>query len=180
MAFYDDEGDIERAELYRFFANLFIKEPSDETVANAKEIFQLKSIELPQQIRIDFLNLFSGPTANLMPYESFYNYPLGDKPRLWGKAAEEVQAFYLSTGLVLDEATGFIPDHISAELFFMAYLVENGILYFQKVFLAEHLVKWIPLFCDELHKYADTIFYKEIADTLKEFISSEAEEIMGI
>jgi len=177
VKFYDDAGDIERAELYRLFAGLFIYEPSDETAAHVKEILQLKSIEPPQQIRMDFVRIFSAPTAQLMPYESFYNYPLGDIPRLWGRAAEDVQTFYLSTGLMFDEGIEFIPDHISAELFFMSYLIENGILDLQKVFLEMHIVKWMPEFCDDLHKHAGTIFYKEVADMLKEFILSEAEEL---
>jgi len=106
-------------------------------------------------------------------YESLHNYPLGDRPRLWGKAAEEVQAFYISAGIVMDEEINLIPDHISAEMPFMSYLIKNGISELQKKFLEDHLVKWIPEYCNELQKYAGTVFYKEIANILKEFILSE-------
>jgi TorA maturation chaperone TorD len=175
VALYDNVEDIERAELYRLFAGLFIHEPTDEIIIQLKDMFQMKFADSPQEIRIDFASIFLGPDGRLMPYESFYNYPLGDRPRLWGKAAEEVQSFYISAGIVMDEEINLIPDHISAEMLFMSYLIENGILELQKRFLEEHLVKWIPEYCNELQKYASTGFYKEVANIIKEFILSEAE-----
>jgi TorA maturation chaperone TorD len=179
VAFYDNVEDIERAELYRLFAGLFINEPSDEIVIQLKDIFQMKFADSPQEIRMDFARIFLGPDGRLIPCESLYNYPLGDRPRLWGKAAEEVQASYISAGVVMDEETGLIPDHISAEMLFMSYLIENGISELQKKFLEDHLVKWIPEYCSELQKYAGTGFYKEIANILKEFILSEHELMSG-
>ncbi len=176
MSLFDEAEDIERAELYRLFASIFINEPSDEAVAHIKEILQLKSIETPQQIRMDFIRIFSGPSALVMPYESFYNYQIGDIPRLWGIVTEEVQAFYLSTGLVFEEDIELIPDHVSAEFLFMSYLIENGKLDLQKFFIEMHIAKWIPEFCNDLYKHAGTMFYREIADVLKEFVLSEAEE----
>jgi TorA maturation chaperone TorD len=173
VAFYDNVEDIERAELYRLFAGLFIHEPTDEIVIQLKDMFQMKFADSPQEIRMDFARIFLGPDGRLMPYESLHNYPLGDRPRLWGKTAEEVQAFYISAGIVMDEEINLIPDHISAEMLFMSYLIENGISELQKRFLEEHLAKWIPEYCNELQKYASTVFYKEIANILKEFILSE-------
>lgn len=178
MAFYDNVEDTERAELYRLFAGLFINEPPDETVMQLKDIFKMKFADSAQEIRMDFARIFLGPDRRLMPYESLYNYPMRDRPRLWGRAAEEVQAFYRSAGIMMDEEINLIPDHISAELLFMSYLIENGIPELQKKFLEEHLARWIPEYCNELQKYAGTVFYKEVANILKEFILSE-HELMG-
>lgn len=175
MSIYDDMEDIERAELYKLFASLFINEPSDEIVLQLKDMFQMKFADSPQEIRLDFARIFLGPDGRLMPYESFYNYPLGDRPRLWGRAAEEVQVFYSSAGITMDEEINLMPDHISAEMLFMSYLIENGISDLQKRFLEDHLVKWIPEYCNELQKYAGTGFYKEVANIVKEFILSEHE-----
>lgn len=75
----------------------------------------------------------------------------------------------------MDEDISLIPDHISAELFFMSYLVENGLSGLQQRFLEDHLSKWIPEYCGEVQKHAGTNFYKEIANILKEFILSEHE-----
>ncbi len=175
MPFYYNVEDIERAELYRLFAGLFIDEPSDEMLMQLKEVFQMKFADSPQEIRIDFAHIFLSPGGHLLPYESFYNYPLGEKPGLWGKATEEVQLFYSSAGIMMDEDISLIPDHISAELFFMSYLVENGLSGLQQRFLEDHLSKWIPEYCGEVQKHAGTNFYKEIANILKEFILSEHE-----
>lgn len=180
MALYDNVEDIERAELYRLFAGIFMNEPSDELVFHVKEVFDLKFSETPQQIRMDFIALFLRYDLHLAPYESLYNYPIGDRPKLWGKAAEDVQAFYSRAGLVIDEEINLMPDHISSELLFMSYLIENGILETQKKFFERHIMKWIPEYCDMIENHAGTIFYKEIANILKEFLLSEVEEFETI
>ncbi|MBI5213289.1 MAG: molecular chaperone TorD family protein [Nitrospirae bacterium] len=175
MAFYDNEEDIERAELYRLLAAIFMREPSGELIIQLKEIFQMKFDDSHEEIRVDFVNIFLRPDGHLLPCESLYNYPLGDRPRLWGKVTVEVQAFYNSAGLAIDEEIKLMPDHISMEMLFMSYLIENGLSMLQKTFLGEYLVKWAPEYCDELQKHAGTAFYKEVANILKEFILSEME-----
>lgn len=175
MTPYDNVENIERAELYRLFSGLFMEEPTDEMLIQLKEMFQMKFNETSHEIKMDFARIFLGPGKHFPPYESLYNYPMGDKPRLWGKATEKVQAFYTSVGLMVDEEINLITDHISAELLFMSYLVENGLMEHQMRFLEEHLLKWIPEYCDEVRKHANTTFYKDVANLLKEFILSEHE-----
>lgn len=180
MSFYDSAEDIERAELYRLFASIFMNEPSDELIFHVKEVFDLKFSETPQQIRMDFVDLFLRHDLHLAPYESLYNYPIGAKPKLWGKAAEDVQAFYSAAGLILDEEINFMPDHISSEMLFMSYLIEKGVLEAQKKFFERHLVKWIPEYCDMIENHAGTFFYKVVANILKEFLLSEVEKFETI
>ena len=179
MAFYDGEEDIERAELYRLFAGIFMKEPSDELILQVKEMFRMSFEDSPVNIGIDFVNIFLRPDGRLMPCESLYNYPLGDRPGLWGRAAEEVQEFYGAAGLVMGEEMSLMPDHISMEMLFMSYLIENGLSELQWRFLDEHLVKWIPEYCDEVRRHAGTVFYKEVANIVKEFILSEHDALGG-
>jgi TorA maturation chaperone TorD len=85
----------------------------------------------------------------------------------------ELQAFYSSAGLIIDEEANLAPDHISTELSFMSYLIENGFAEYEQLFLKNHLTLWVPLFCDDMHEHAQTSFYKDAANLLKEFISSE-------
>lgn len=169
------EEDIERSELYRLFANLFMEQPSNEMVAHVRDMFQLEFDETLEEIRRDFNNIF-GVGKKLPPFESLYNYPLGDSPRLWGKAAEDVQSLYNSAGLMIDEETGLAPDHISVEFLFMSYLIENQMYDLQVKFIENHLLKWIPDYCDAIQKHAETEFYKVIANMVKEFILSEYED----
>lgn len=174
-----DEDDAERAETYELFAGLFLKEPTTEVLLQMKEMFRMTFDETFTEIGIDFRHLFSGSEKHPPPCESLYNYPVGDKPRLWGRMTEEVRELYRSAGLMIDEEIDLIPDHVSAELLFMGYLIDNGLEEVQAEFLDEHLLKWIPPFCEEVKNRAETTFYKEVADLLKEFILSDYEQLTG-
>ncbi len=175
MDFIDDD-DLERVNFYRLFSSLFLQEPGEKTLIEIEDVFGFKFHDTANEIRTDFTYLFSKPAGHLPPYESLYNYPIWEKPRIWGKATGEVQRFYQLTGIVIDEETELIPDHISAELLFMSYLIEKGFTEHQKSFLQNHLFIWIPVYCDEIKRYARTSFYKQIVSLLREFIIIECEE----
>lgn len=176
MKFYDYD-DAERATLYRLFSSLFLGEPEEETILDMKEMFRMTFEETSREIGADFRHLFHEHGGHLRPFESLYNYPLGEKPALWSRVTGEVQDFYRSAGIMVDEEIDLAPDHLSIELLFMSYLVERGLTEEQKRFLNEHLLVWVPLFCDELRQHAVTGFYREVADLLREFLSSDYEEL---
>jgi anaerobic sulfite reductase subunit A len=170
----NEDEDAERAELYRLFSDLFMREPTEETLLRAKELFQMKLAASPDELQRDFARIFLSQDLHPSPYESLYNFSVGEKPRLWGKATEEVNAFYEASGLFLDEETNPVPDHLALELLFMNYLIQNGLVEQQGMFLKEHLF-WVPEYCDEVQKHAATPFYREVAKILKEFMLSEQE-----
>ncbi|HXX57186.1 MAG TPA: molecular chaperone TorD family protein [Thermodesulfovibrionales bacterium] len=173
-----DGDDIdERASLYRLFSSLFVKEPDEELLVSMKSMFKMAFDDTEREIREDFGYLFLGHAGHLQPYESLYNYALGDRPRLWGTATGEVQGLYHSAGVMIDEEIDLIPDHVSAEFLFMSYLIENGLREEQRRFLDDHLFAWIPAYCDEMQKHARTTFYREVAGLLKEFVSSDSQEL---
>lgn len=173
---YFGNEEAERAALYKLFASVLMREPDEETSMSVKAMLGSEFTETQKEIAEDFRGLFRD---HLRPYESLYNYPLGDRPRLRGRAAEKVQEIYRSAGLVIDEEIDLIPDHLSVELLFMSYLIERGLLDEQKSFLEEHLLQWVPAFCDEIKKHARTTFYREVADMLKELLSSDHDEFEG-
>jgi len=179
MAFYDNFEDDERAELYKLFAGLFIKEPEDGTLVQFKDMFQMEFNETSHEIRMDFARLFSGHGVRVKPFESIYNYSYGDRPKLWGNTTKAVQSFYRSEGLVISEELNPVPDHISIELVFMSYLIEKGLAEQQKKFMEEHILKWIPDCCDDIAKHAQTAFYKEICELLKDFIESDYDALVA-
>jgi len=47
----------------------------------------------------------------------------------------------------------------------------------QKKFIEEHLVPWIPVFCEKVIQRAELPFYKEIAALTRKFIEFEQVEI---
>ena len=175
MEMYSDDSN-ERASFYKLFSTLFMKEPDEELLVSMKTMFGMKFDETEREIREDFGHLFLEQAGHLQPYESLYNYALGDRPRLWGRATGEVQGLYHSAGIMIDEEINLLPDHLSAELLFMSYLIENGLTEEQERFLSEHLLAWIPEYCDEIQKHARTTFYREAAELLKEFVSSDSQE----
>ncbi|MGD0885031.1 MAG: molecular chaperone TorD family protein [Thermodesulfovibrionales bacterium] len=171
-----DDDNYERASLYKLFSSLFMQKPSEEALVTMRGMFQMKFEETVSEIGKDFGYLFQEPAGHLPPYESLYSYSLGDRPRFWGKVTEEIQECYRSAGLIIDEEIHLIPDHISAELLFMSYLIERGLTDRQRSFLEDHLLAWIPEYCTELRKHAYTTFYREVAELLKNFVSSDYEE----
>ncbi len=177
MELYGEE--IERARLYRLFSSLFMKEPAEDVLVQLKEMFRMKFEDTPEEIAADFAGLFLSPEMHLSPHESLYNYSIDETPKLWGKATEEVQANYRAAGLMIDEEASLLPDHVGVELLFMSYLVENGLSEQQKPFMEEHLIRWVPDYCDEVEKHAQTTFYRETAALVKEFLISEHEQLIG-
>ena len=84
-----------------------------------------------------------------------------------------------------------MPDHITAELDFMERVTqreeqawaeddEEAALYCRKIekkFIEEHLLKWIPQFCDKITEAAELPFYRDIASLTKHFMEFEKEEM---
>lgn len=178
MEFYDDE-ETERADIYKLFSALFMERPEDQLILQVRDMFQMKFEDAPEEIRMDYDSLFLGSDFHLSPHESLHNYPLGETPRLWGKAASDVQAFYRSAGLMIDEESEVIPDHLGLELLFMSYLIEHDLVEQQRKFMDEHLLPWVNEYCDEVERHAATTFYKEVAILLREFVVSDIRELGG-
>ena len=83
---------------------------------------------------------------------------------------------YAKAGLTIEKEFELIPDHLYLELLFMSYLIETSKYELQKLFLREHLLNWVPYYCDELLKEAKTVFYREVAAITRDFLISESEE----
>lgn len=69
-------------------------------------------------------------------------------------------------------------DHIALELRFMGRLCRDKSdisLRMQKDFLEDHLMKWVPGFCDELCEKSSSDLYRGIGKITKGFLISEEE-----
>ncbi len=174
MDIYYEEPE-NRIKLYRIFSSLFIKEPTDKELIDAVKLFEITTTETGDEIRADYIQLFSNYAGQLLPYESLYNYEITDIPKVWGNATIEVQKIYRSANIIIDEDLDIVPDHISAELLFMSYLIENELVELQAKFLSEHLCLWIPYFCNDIMDIAMSGFYRQVAAALKAFIISECD-----
>lgn len=163
------DGKNEKAEAYQILAQFFLQPPDAESLDAVRQDFSLDSREPLDEITEDFNALFSYPHGRLQPRESLFIPPAGT-------AYADVRDAYQGADLVIDDAYDVAPDHISVEFLFMSYLIENGKTATEQKFLEQHLMNWVPYYCGELMKQARTLFYREIAEIVKDFLISEYNE----
>jgi TorA maturation chaperone TorD len=148
--------------------------------------------QILEDLAIEYTRLFLGPAKHISPHESIHHErDDGDWGTLWGKSTVEVKKFIESSGLEYKSDYHGMPDHISVELEFMQEAVKrenqaweeqdnDGASYCLKMeakFIEEHLVTWIPVFCDKVVAEAELSFYKEMARLTKYFLDFEKENI---
>ena len=170
----------------------FLKALSDEGVQLGDDILQRSDDELIEELAVEYTRLFLGPGKHISPHESVHHErDDGDWGRLWGKDTVLVKKFIETAGLEYKSGYTGLPDHISVELEFMHEVTKrearaweekdsDGAIYclkIEKKFIEEHLVKWIPAFCDKVISGAELSFYREMAKLTRSFIELEEQEI---
>ena len=145
-----------------------------------------------ESLKVDFSKLFVGPyELSAAPYGSVY---LEDDRKMMGNSTQDVRNRYREAGL--DTAANFkdAPDHISAELEFMYYLIfreveafanadiETAMGYFQrqKSFLEDHLMIWVPEFADSIIENAEKPFYQNLAKATILFLEKNCEILRSL
>ena len=174
-----------------------IKDPAIKEVLSEMgiqyDIFSKKDQDqLLEDLAVEYTRLFLGPDKHISPHEAVHHQrDDGDWGVHWGGSTVDVKKFIETTGLEYKQEYSGMPDHISVELEFMkeaagreAQAIEEkdweGALYCQKMekkFICDHLIKWIPAFCDKIISQAEISFYGDLADVTKDFITLESEEI---
>ena len=167
---------------------------SDLEVKLGDEFFSVSDKELIENLAVEYTRLFLGPGRHISPHESVqYERDDGDWGNLWGASTVEVKKFVESLGLKYKESDTSIPDHISVELELMQKIIEKEkqawsmknvkdalhYLKIEKMFMEDHLSKWIPQFTDKIINEAEISFYREMAKITAKFVDIEAEEISG-
>lgn len=128
----------------------------------------------------EYTRLFIGPfKLPVQPYEAWWV-----SGHLLGEPLVKVKAFYRKAGVAKSSEYKEPEDHIAFELKVMHHLCEEGLaadtrerlkecVTLQREFLDDHLLKWVPAFCDALYTYERSDFYKGIAKLTKGFILLE-------
>jgi TorA maturation chaperone TorD len=198
---------VERSSLYRFLAAVFREElspqlleqvrsaPFREALAEAGVRLDERFLEGPEEalledLAVEYAYLFLGPGKHVSPHESVHAE--GGSGVLWGRETVRVKRFIETTGLEYAPDYTGIPDHISVELEFVQKLAlweaaawskggdTEGALYclkVEKMFLDEHLSKWVPPFCDKVIAQAELPFYREMAGVTKDFLDFDRQRI---
>lgn len=196
-----------KSKIYRLFANVFAVEPTEEFLRlleqeENKDLFNsfgidplsdIKTLSLAEKIEalsIEYAKLFLVPGTTASPRESIQ---LGEE-RLWGESTVKVNNIFGRFGFKLDDSFKDTPDHLSAELMFLAELSDleseysqkdllesnEGVRRVKRDFLKEHLLKWFSGFQEKINRSADISYYKEMVRLLGLFLADEWDELKKI
>ncbi len=155
-------------------------ETAVQSVQNMRKEF--KTGDRLESIRVDFAKLFVGPYKLLAaPYGSVY---LDTERKMMGDSTLDVRSRYRDAGLDTSKNFKDAPDHISAELEFMYYLIFKeieafadsdtetamGFIQQQKSFLEDHLMAWVPELAENIIENAENPFYPNLAKATQSFL----------
>lgn len=144
-------------------------------------------------LAVEYARIFLGAGVKYgdgaYPYESVYTSPKG---LVMQEARDQVLKLYREEGLDRAEESTELEDHIAFELEFMSYLCQKttealkdgdkggalGYLKKQKDFLEEHLMRWVPAFCDDVQRVARGDFYKAVAKITIGYLRME-QDLLG-
>ncbi len=149
--------------------------------------------KLTEELAVEFTRLFRGIKKGYSPpppYESVY---LGEG-RVMGVATQRVMSKYLKAGFALNEEYGGPPDYIGTELKFLALASYREaeswrkgdrkealrLLRVQKSFLEEHILAWVPRFCDVMLQEAESDFYRGVAKLTRGYVNLDAEQLKEV
>lgn len=160
--------------------------------ATVKEYLRHRDSGTRQELAVDYARVFlcAGMYEQLMapPYESVYT---SEEHLLMQDARDSAVAFYLGEELGLPADNTTPEDHLSFEFQFMAKLIERAgaaldagdearyaeLCTKQRAFFDEHLANWVPRLCADVRAYAQTAFYRGVADITEGFLQLEDQMI---
>lgn len=140
-----------------------------EDLREALGRIDLSSVQEMEDLLWDYTRLFVGPyRLPCPPWESMYT---SSKRLLLQEASDLVRAVYDRAGLAVGDPNVF-PDHVGAELNFMAILLEKietgsgeheACRKLANDFLDQHLGNWLPRFTLDMEQAATTPLYRSLA-----------------
>ena len=152
----------------------------------------LASREALTELQVEYTRLLGGASKASgapEPYES-----VAREGRLFGVSAEAVSAEYVDAGYQdLVSVTG-PPDHAGTELRFLALLCYEEMqawaaddepqamknLERERRFLDEHVLAWVPAFCDGAKRVARHPFYLALASVAADACIQDGDEIASL
>ncbi len=168
---FQTAGIKEGLELIAGFAAAFRTHPRED-------VLKLISIDRTRLLR-GVSQQYSPPP----PYESVYR-----DDRLWGKSTEEVSQICGRLGVKLSEELSEPPDYIGIELDLMRLIcwgekeawqtsgIDKAREYLEvgNEFLRQHVLQWVPEFCEQMYRRADLDFYRGISRLTRGFVEYDS------
>jgi len=140
-------------------------------------------------LRAEYMRIFIGPGRHVPPYGSVHHPAECGARKLWGSTTAWVHRFAKDHGVAYEGPSyDGIPDHVGHELELWALLLEahadalekgddertDRLLNSQRLFHAEQLAQWVPLFCEQVREASSRPFYAEIARVTTDMLAMEA------
>ncbi|MBA2881855.1 TorA maturation chaperone TorD [Desulfosalsimonas propionicica] len=137
----------------------------------------------PEELRLDHTRLFVGPFELVAP--PFGSVYLDGKRTLMGESTRSAMELYRRAGLDMAEDFNNPPDHVIAELEFLAYLHsarqaadDDDTLHLLRdlhhQFVRQHIGTWIEPFTSKMEQGAETGFYQLLAAVTRSLVLAEA------
>ncbi len=153
--------------------------PPADALASTLETFEEHATQALRDLEIEYNRLFVGPARPVAPpYESVWRDPQG---QVMGPPAQAVQQQYAEAGLALSPDYHDLPDHLAIELGFMAYLSaqqaetegDDRLPWAERAsaFLQQHLLVWLPPFCQRIRQESRHPFYTALANLTETFVN---------
>lgn len=113
--------------------------------------------DVETELAKEYTNIMVGPRPDVLPHETFYL----EETEFIGEGLADVEASYGAAGWSPPEEYGEENDHIAVEFAFLRHLIERQragaeeTVGFERVFLDEHLLRWVEEFTDHLPEKTD-------------------------
>lgn len=133
--------------------------------------------EVHTELERKYTSLFVGPRPPVLPHETYYR----DDTEFIGEGLAAVEGSYGAAGWASPEEYPEEDDFIAVEMAFLRYLIDQQrtgheeAFGFERVFLDEHLLKWIDSFVDEMREETDNDLFLAAALVCQGFIEFEDE-----
>lgn len=139
-----------------------------------------------EELGVEYALLFVGPGKHIPPVAAYHLDP--ERSSLCGPSTGWVERFVEQMGFEYRAEHTGLPDHLAVELEFMQHLSdqqaralrrgdgpEAGLFRdAQRTFVTEHMIRWVPIFCDAVAAHATHSFYPQMAALLSNFITGES------
>lgn len=161
----------------------------DEGLRTIKEYLRHRHGGTRQELAVDYARAFLGAGSYdrilAPPYESVFT---SEERILMQDARDGAVTYYRRAGLDLPADNTTPEDHLGFELQFAAALADNAnealaaddgetfaeVVSLARSFFVHHQQNWLPALCEAIDEFAETDFYRGVAQMTRGYVESES------
>lgn len=117
--------------------------------------------KLQDDLAADYAAIYLTHALRASPCESVW---LDEENLMMQAPSFAVREYYKKHGIAAKDWRQMADDHLANELAFVAYLLGKSEGEESRSFLADHLLKWLPMFAERVSARASTNFYAALAN----------------